>query len=93
MMGNKVRTTLTIDKEVLQTAMKMGINASQFCENALREGIERLRSPSTATNGKTCLLGEASFSKEGSIGGPDRTRTGDLLHVKQMSYRARLPAH
>ena len=25
-------------------------------------------------------------------GGPDRTRTGDLLHVKQMSYLARLPA-
>ena len=84
-MGNKVRTTLTIDKDVLQTAMKMGINVSQFCENALREGIEKLKSPQPATNGKIRLLGEASFAKEGSCGGPDRTRTGDLLHVKQMS--------
>ena len=93
MMGNKVRTTLTIDKDVLQTAMKMGLNVSQYCENCLREAIQKLKSPPAATNGKTRLLGEASFSKEGSIGGPDRTRTGDLLHVKQMSYRARLPAH
>ena len=93
MMGNKARTTLTIDKDVLQTAMEMGINVSQYCENCLREAIQKLKSPPAATNGKTRLLGEASLSKEGSIGGPDRTRTGDLLHVKQMSYRARLPAH
>jgi len=66
-MGNKVRTTLTIDKDVLQTAMKMGINVSQFCENALREGIQKLKSPSTATNGGSSFLGEASFTKEGSV--------------------------
>jgi hypothetical protein len=67
MMGNKVRTTLTIDKDILQTAMKMGINVSQFCENALGEAIQKLNTPTPATKGKTELLGEASFAKEGSV--------------------------
>ena len=66
MMGNKVRTTLTIDKDILQTAMKMGINVSQFCENALAEAIQKLKTPTPAAKGKTELLGEASCGQEGS---------------------------
>ena len=50
-MGKKVRTTLTIDKDVLKTAKELGINVSQYCENALKEVIEKLKSPKTMTNG------------------------------------------
>lgn len=58
-----LRTTLTIDEEVLKTAMKIGINVSQFCENALKEAIEKLKSPRTEPNG-----GSANFSiSEGSV--------------------------
>src|SRR4030043_1502157 len=71
-MGKKVRTTLTIDKDVLKTAMEIGINVSQFCENALKEAIQKLKSPPTATNGGKSLLGPASLSKEGGLVG----RTG-----------------
>jgi hypothetical protein len=38
---------------------------SQFCENALREGIQKLKSPTQATNGNS-FLGPAPFVKEGS---------------------------
>jgi post-segregation antitoxin (ccd killing protein) len=61
-MGKKVRTTLTIDEEVLKTAMQIGINVSQFCENALREGIERLKSPINAPEGKSAPVSLSSVS-------------------------------
>ncbi len=78
-MGKKARTTLTIDKEVLEKAHKIGLNVSQFCENALREAIKKLEKPKTMTNGGTntqrSFLGEASFTKEGSWwAGPDLNR-------------------
>lgn len=34
-MGKKSRTSLTIDKEILRKAREVGLNISQFCENAL----------------------------------------------------------
>ena len=63
-MGKKARTTLTIDAEVLQKAHKIGLNVSQFCENALKDAIQRLEQPKTQTNGGTPFLGEASLSKK-----------------------------
>ncbi len=52
-MGKKQRTTLTIDKEILRKAKEIGINVSQFCENALKEAIEVLEQSKikTETNG------------------------------------------
>jgi len=52
-MGKKARTTLTIDAEVLKKAHEIGLNVSQFCENALKEAIEALtqRKQQTKTNG------------------------------------------
>ena len=41
----KVRTTLTIDKDVINEAKSLGINISQFCETALKEAIKRLKEP------------------------------------------------
>jgi hypothetical protein len=67
--GKKVRATLTIDGEVLKTAMDIGINESQLCENVPREAIQKLKSPPSATNGGKSLLGPASFSKEGGLVG------------------------
>ena len=42
-----------MNKEVVEKAKKLGLNLSQFCENALKEAIKRLQTPvhQTETNG------------------------------------------
>ena len=52
-MGKRVKVNLAMDKEVVKEAKKIGINLSQFCENALREAIKRLKGLKTETNGGT----------------------------------------
>ncbi len=52
-MGRKVRTTLLIDEEVLKVAKQIGINVSQFTENALREAIYKLKSHNSTSNIKS----------------------------------------
>jgi hypothetical protein len=93
MMGKKVRTTLTIDGEVLKTAMEIGINVSQFCENALREAIEKLKSPRTMPNGGSSFLGEASFTKEGSVEPRAGFEPATPALPRRSPNRARPPRH
>ena len=40
--GSKKSTCLYIDREVLETAKRVGLNASRVSENALVEAIRRL---------------------------------------------------
>ena len=44
-MGKKVVTSIRIDQEVLQTAKKLGLSVSKVSENALKEAIRKLRTP------------------------------------------------
>jgi hypothetical protein len=83
--GKKVRTTLTIDRDVLKTAMEIGINVSQFCENCLREAIQKLKSPRTEPNG-----GSASFSlSSGSLFGKEKVRwAGPDLNRRPLARKA-----
>jgi len=64
-MGKKARTTLTIDEEVLKKAQEIGLNVSQFCENALKEAIEALSHAKqrTETNGGYTDARSASHSQ------------------------------
>ncbi len=48
-MSNKVATCLYMNKEVVETARKIGLNLSKVSENALIESISRLRSPKQET--------------------------------------------
>jgi len=41
-MSRKVSTCLYIDREVLETARRVGLNVSRVSENALKEAIGRL---------------------------------------------------
>ena len=41
-MGSKKSTCLYLDKEVVETVRRMGLNISKVSENALVEAIERL---------------------------------------------------
>ena len=65
-LGKKVRTNLTIDQDILKTAMQIGINVSQFTENALKEAIEKLKNPINASNGHSSSfsLSSGSLSKK-----------------------------
>ncbi len=65
-MGDKVKVNLTISKEIVEKAKKIGLNISQFCENALKDAIERLEQPKTEANGNGPFLSEGSFGKESS---------------------------
>ena len=43
-MSKKVKVTLSIDGEVIKKAKQIGLNISQFCENALKEALLKLNS-------------------------------------------------
>ncbi len=86
----KVRTTLTIEKEVIQEAKRLGLNLSQFCETALIEAIRRLKDPGfppiSSNNPKQYLISTIQNNNNVRKSGPDRVRTGDPCHVKAVSY-------
>ena len=42
MVGKKVKTTLYLDKEVVEKAKEIGLNLSKVCENALIASIEAM---------------------------------------------------
>jgi post-segregation antitoxin (ccd killing protein) len=62
-LGKKTRTTLTIDKDVLQKAKEIGLNISQFCENALKEAIETLEQRKSKTNPEGDVPNSKSFDE------------------------------
>ena len=52
-MGKKRMTSMRIDGEVIDKAKEIGLNISQFCENALKQAIKALEQTKiqTETNG------------------------------------------
>jgi len=67
-MGNKVRTNLYIDSEILKEAQELGLNVSKTCENALKLAIEQLRPLYGRKKPRDC--------PESGVGGAARIRTG-----------------
>ena len=49
-MGSKKSTYLYLNREVVETAKKLGLNVSRVSENALVEAIERLKGPKRETS-------------------------------------------
>jgi post-segregation antitoxin (ccd killing protein) len=80
-MSNKVATCLYMNKEVVETARKIGLNLSKVSENALIESISRLRSPKQETEPYRAFVGE----------GRDRDlNPGARLH-RPIGYQATSP--
>ena len=80
-MGNKVPTCLYIDREVLETARRSGLNLSWVFDNALIETIGRLRCPEPETTRNRAFVGE----------GRDRDlNPGARLH-RPIGYQATSP--
>ena len=71
-MKRKARTTLTIDAEVLRKAHEIGLNVSQFCENALKQAIKTLEQTKiqTETNGG-CIDTQSVSHQQDWWGCPD----------------------
>ena len=57
-MGSKVSTCLYIDKDILETAHKVGLNVSRVSENALVETIRKLKDPERETYFKDQSAGD-----------------------------------
>jgi hypothetical protein len=54
-MVTKVNACIYLDRKILETAKKVGLNISRVSENALIEAIKRLRGPEQ----ETCLISPA----------------------------------
>ena len=52
-MGKKRMTSMRIDGDIIDKAKEIGLNISQFCENALKQAIKALEQTKiqTRTNG------------------------------------------
>lgn len=49
-MKSKVSTCLYLDRKILETAKRVGLNVSRVSENALKEAIGRLTGPEQETS-------------------------------------------
>ncbi len=81
-MGKKARTTLTIDSEVLKKAHEIGLNISQFCENALKQAIKALEKTKIQTEAKEGLFDARSASL------PQEWSPGRDLNPRPTAYEA-----
>jgi len=59
----KVRTSILIEKEILEKAKKLGINISKFTENALKQAINALTNLNTQTNQNSSALTKREVSE------------------------------
>jgi len=70
-MGNKVSTCLYIDRKILETAKRVGLNVSRVSENALIEAVGRLEGPEPETGLRSqpqfCFEGRGRASNPGAI--------------------------
>ena len=64
---NKQQRLLAID--ISEKMLQIGLNLSQFCENALREATITLKTSKSSSNIKTRFLDKNSFGKEVLVDG------------------------
>jgi hypothetical protein len=60
-----------MDAEVLRKAHEIGLNVSQFCENALREAIRRLEGSNCRSTAKGCPEQQDWWGRPDSNRGPE----------------------
>ena len=78
---SKTTVGVYLPRILVEKARNHQLNLSRVTEQALSSILDYLEHQNSKPSS---FLGPASFGKEGG-GGPDRIRTSDLLHVKQMS--------
>jgi hypothetical protein len=86
----KTRTTLLIDKEVLQKARELGLNVSKCCENALKLYIKAMESV-TLTNGGQITEGKDENRRLSLVDGAGFEPAASTMPTWR-SFHADLPA-
>ena len=89
----KVKTTLIINKKLLEKAKDLGINLSKAFEKTLENLIEAMENAYSTEKAKI-FLGEASFLKKVQCGGWDlnpRTPTGQAPEACAFDQARRPP--
>ena len=70
-MSKKVKLTLSIDQEIVKSAKQIGLNLSQFCENALTEAVNALKSSNSRSNSKKEVFNQVTSTKKAQWTGGD----------------------
>ncbi len=91
-MSEKVKVNLTMDRKVVENAKKIGLNLSQFCENALKEAIEALEQRKTKTETNGGLVDARSASRSASVVGRTGFEPATFCTSSRRPNRARRPA-
>jgi hypothetical protein len=79
---NKTTVSLYLSKNLVEKARNHNLNLSIVTEQALSSILDYIGTQNIQKSSEYSIQGSV---QEKLYGGPDRIRTGDLLHVKQMS--------
>jgi hypothetical protein len=79
---NKTTVSLYLNRKLVEKARNHRLNLSRITEQALSSILDYLE---TQKSDKSSYYSIQNSNPRKFSGGPDRIRTGDLLHVKQMS--------
>jgi post-segregation antitoxin (ccd killing protein) len=80
--ATKTTVSLYLNRKLVEKARNHRLNLSRITEQALSSILDYLETQNFRKSADCSIQG----SNPGFVGGgPDRIRTGDLLHVKQMS--------
>ena len=77
----KTTVSLYLDKKLVENARNHSLNLSKVTEQALSSILDYIEIQNHENNPNSLN----KISQRQMSGGPNRIRTGDLLHVKQMS--------
>ena len=78
----KTTVSLYLNRKLVEKARNHRLNLSRITEQALSSILDYLE---TQKSDKSSYYSIQNSNPRKFSGGPDRIRTGDLLHVKQMS--------
>ena len=70
----KKKINLYIEEEIAKKAKEIGLNISQFCENALKEAIRRLEGSNCRSTAEGCPEQQDWWGRPDLNRGPERPR-------------------
>ena len=74
-MVEKIRTTLYLNRQLVEKAKELGFNISKLCENCLKQAINKMEAPNTKNN--------SGKGGTGTVGSDIEARCGDLNPLRR----------
>ena len=91
-MGRKKITSMRIDEDLLRKAHELGLNVSKVCENALKEAIERLESPTVIIERRKSPAPASNSKQESSPNNPNSPKSSSNPENMVARGRFELPS-